>query len=166
MRMHTSVKLSRRPAMVPVTFVLVLTVAALTAHAASWNGIEPLKTRRDEVIKILGSPIAENTDGVMRFNVVGGSVQVSFVNDQFVKAKRLRPDLAGTVLEIVLQHEHSSDTPETLKLASNHAFVRDEAKGTVVFRNMKEGLIYTFINGMLRTTRYTFADDQLNKARR
>ena len=164
--MHTSAKSLRRSTIPAITFGLVLTLAGISARAASWNGIEPLRTRRDEVIKILGSPVAENTDGVMRFNVVGGSVQVSFVNDQFVKAKRLRPDLAGTVLEIVLQHEHSSDTPETLKLAENHAFVRDQTKGTVVFRNMKEGLIYTFINGILRTTRYTFADDQLNKARR
>jgi hypothetical protein len=31
---------------------------------------------------------------------------------------------------------------------------------------MKEGLIYTFIDGSLRTTRYTFADEQLTKARR
>jgi hypothetical protein len=164
--MHTTVKTLRRSCLAAITFVFALILPGLTAHAASWNGIEPLRTRRDEVIKILGAPAGESPDGVMRFNVVGGSVQVSFVNDQFVKAKRLRSDLAGTVLEIVLQHEHSSDTPETLKLASNHSFVRDETKGTTVFRNMKEGLIYTFINGMLRTTRYTFADDQLNKARR
>jgi hypothetical protein len=165
-RMHTTVKTLRRSCMAAITLVLALTLPALTAHAASWNGIEPLRTRRDEVIKILGAPTGESPDGVMRFNVQGGSVQVSFVNDQFVKAKKLRADLAGTVLEVVLQHEHSSDTPETLKLASNHSFVRDEQKGTLVFRNMKEGLIYTFINGLLRTTRYTFADDQLNKARR
>jgi len=164
--MHTTVKTSLRSGVAAIGFVLALTLSGMTAHAAAWNGIEPLKTRRDEVIKILGAPTGESTDGIMRFNVVGGSVQVSFVNDQFIKAKRLRPDLAGTVLEIVLQHEHSSDTPETLKVTSNHAFVRDETKGTTIFRNMKEGLIYTFINGMLRTTRYTFADDQLNKARR
>ncbi|HEX3142615.1 MAG TPA: hypothetical protein VHQ64_01500, partial [Pyrinomonadaceae bacterium] len=65
-----------------------------------------------------------------------------------------------------LQHEHSSDTPETLKIKENHSFVRDESKGTIIFRNMKEGLIYTFIDGSLRTTRYTFADEQLTKARR
>jgi len=164
--MQTTVKLYLRSGMTAITFFLALTLSGIRAQAASWNGIEPFRTRRDEVVKILGAPTGESPDGVMRFNVVGGSVQVSFVNDQFVKAKRLRSDLAGTVLEIVLQHEHSSDTPETLKLASNHAFVHDETKGTLVFRNMKEGLIYTFINGMLRTTRYTFADDQLNKARR
>jgi hypothetical protein len=164
--MHTIVKTILRSGLAVLAFVLALTLAGLNAHAASWNGIEPLKTRRDEVIKILGAPAGESPDGVMRFNVMGGSVQVSFVNDRFVKAKKLRSDLDGTVLEIVLQHDRSSDTPETLKLTGNHSFVRDETKGTTVFRNMKEGLIYTFINGMLRTTRYTFADDQLNKARR
>jgi hypothetical protein len=148
-----------------IVFIALL-VGSATVHAAPWNGIEPLKTRRDEVIKKLGTPLGESPDGVLRFNVMGGSVQVSFVNERFVSAKRLKPDLAGTVLEIVLQHEKSSDTPESLKLADNRSFVRDETKATTIFRNMKEGLIYTFIGGILKTTRYTFADDQLNKARR
>lgn len=149
-----------------IVFLFSLLVGSATVHAAPWNGIEPLKTRRDEVIKKLGTPLGESRDGVLRFNVMGGSVQVSFVNERFVAAKRLKPDLAGTVLEIVLQHEKSSDTPESLKLAENRSFVRDETKATTIFRNMKEGLIYTFIDGILKTTRYTFADDQLNKARR
>jgi hypothetical protein len=136
------------------------------ANAAPWNGIEPFKTRRDEVVKILGAPISESPDGVARFKVMGGSVQVSFVNERFVTAKRLKPDLVGTVLEVVLQHEKSSDTVESLKLAESKSFVRDESKGSIIFRNMKEGLIYTFIDGALKTTRYTFADDQLGKARR
>ena len=88
-----------------------LILSSSSASAAPWNGIEPLKTRRDEVIKKLGAPLGETPDGVLRFNVMGGSVQVRFVNESFVKAKKLRPDLVGTVLEIVLQHEHSSDTP-------------------------------------------------------
>jgi hypothetical protein len=149
-----------------IVFLFSLFVGSATVHAAPWNGIEPLKTRRDEVVKKLGTPLGESPDGVLRFNVMGGSVQVSFVNERFVAAKRLKPDLAGTVLEIVLQHEKASDTPESLKLAENHSFVRDETKATTIFRNMKEGLIYTFIDGILKTTRYTFADDQLDKARR
>jgi hypothetical protein len=161
--MNTAAKLFVRLSLVSFCAVI---LASSTVKAASWNGLEPLKTTRDEVIKKLGNPVSETTDGIMRFNVMGGSVQVNFVSDQFVKAKRLRPDLVGTVLEIVLQHEHSSDTPETLKLKDNHSFVRDEAKGTIIFRNMKEGLIYTFIDGSLRSTRYTFADEQLTKARR
>jgi hypothetical protein len=151
-------------------FLAVLTGLILSssssASASPWNGIEPLKTRRDEVIKKLGAPLGESPDGVLRFNVMGGSVQVRFVNESFIKSKKLRPDLAGTVLEIVLQHEHSSDTPESLKLADNHSFVKDESKGTTIFTNLKEGLIYTFIDGSLRTTRYTFANEQLTKARR
>lgn len=142
-----------------------LMLGSASVKAAAWNGLEPLKTRRDDVIKKLGAPAAESGD-VLRFNVMGGSVQVSFVSERFVNAKKLRTDLVGTVLEIVLQHEHSSDTPESLKLAENHSFVKDESKGTTIFRNMKEGLIYTFIDGSLRTTRYTFADEQLTKARR
>src|ERR1041384_1348282 len=141
-------------------------ISAQTAFAASWNGIEPFKSTRADVIKILGKPVGESTDGVLRFNVMGGTVQVSFVSDNFLQAKKLRPDLVGTVLEIVLQHENSSDTPVTMKLMDNKAFVRDETKTTTIFRDMKDGIIYTFMNDKLRSTRYTFADSQLSRARR
>ena len=161
--MKPAVKLFSR---LSVVALFALFIGSSSVSAAPWNGIEPLKTRRDEVIKKLGAPAGESPDGVLRFNVMGGSVQVSFVNEKFVAAKRLRADLVGTVLEIVLQHERSSDTPESLKLADNHSFVKDASKATTIFRNMKEGLIYTFIDGSLRTTRYTFADEQLTKARR
>ncbi len=147
---------------------LVLACMSLTrdVSAASWQGIEPFKTRRAEVLQILGVPISESADGVLRFSVSGGSVQVSFVNEKFVTAKRLRPDLAGTVLEVVLQHEHSSETAESMNLPKNKGFVRDEMPNVVVFRNIKDGIVYTFIDGRLKTTRYTFADGQLGRARR
>ena len=154
-----------------VTASLVLGVLACMsppreANAASWQGIEPFKTHRAEVLQILGTPISESADGVLRFSVSGGSVQVSFVNEKFVTAKKLRPELAGTVLLIVLQHEHSSETPESMNLPKNKGFVRDEARTIVIFRNIKDGIVYTFIDGRLKTTRYTFADSQLSRARR
>jgi hypothetical protein len=146
--------------------VFALLLISERVDAASWNGIEPFKSRRADVIQILGQPVGESPDGAMRFAVMGGSVQISFVNDKFVAAKKLRPDLAGTVLEIVLQHEHSSDTPESLKLLSNRSFTRDETQSSLIFRNPKDGIAYTFLQGTLRTTRYTFADGQLSRARR
>jgi hypothetical protein len=147
---------------------ILLVIAGLcqSASAASWNGIEPFKSRRDDVIRILGKPISETAEGALRFTVMGGSVQVSFVDEKFVTAKKLKPELAGTVLQIVLQHEASSDTPESMKLSANKSFVKDKTAASTVFRNMKEGIIYTFIGGKLTTTRYSFADDQLGKARR
>jgi hypothetical protein len=152
---------------VSVLFVVLACTSLLRdAQAASWQGIEPFKTHRAEVLQILGTPISESADGVLRFSVSGGSVQVSFVNEKFVTAKRLRPDLAGTVLEIVLQHEHSSETPESMNLPKNKAFVRDVDRTIVIFRNIKDGIVYTFIDGRLKTTRYTFADSQLSRARR
>ena len=164
--MKRAAKLSSRYGVIAIVFVTALIFSSAPARAAAWNGIEPLKSRRDEVIKILGAPVGESPEGVMRFNVMGGSVQISFVNDKFVNTKKLKPELAGTVLEIVLLHERSSDTPETLKLLNNHAFTHDETRTSKIFRNIKEGIIYTFVDGMLRSTRYTFADDQLAKARR
>src|SRR6266576_4579962 len=117
--------------------LLALILSSASVSAEPWNGIEPLKTVREDVIKKLGAPLGESADGVLRFNVMGGSVQVRFVNEKFVNAKKLRPDLVGTVLEIVLQHEHSSDTPETLKLLNNHVYIRDETKTSTIFRNIK-----------------------------
>jgi len=157
------------PASLVVAGVVVL-LAAITltgdASAATWHGIEPFKTRRPEVLQILGTPISETADGVLRFGVSGGSVQVSFVDEKFVTAKKLRPELAGTVLQIVLQHEHSSETPESMKLLNNKDFIRDEVRNIAIFRNPKDGIVYTFIEGQLKTTRYTFADSQLGRARR
>ena len=149
-----------------VVSVLICAILATDVYAASWNGIEPFKSRREDVTKILGQPISESADGVLRFNVTGGSIQVSFVNQKFVTAKRLRPALAGTVLEIVLQHEHSSDTAESMNLPKNRDFIRDDMRNISVFRNIKDGIVYTFIDGSLKTTRYTFADGQLGRARR
>ena len=161
--------IAHRPASLVVASLLVL-LAGITlaseAHAATWQGIEPFKTRRPDVLQILGTPISETADGVLRFGVSGGSVQVSFVDQKFVTAKKLRPELAGTVLQIVLQHEHSSETAESMKLLNNKNFVRDEVRNIAIFRNPKDGVVYTFIDGLLKTTRYTFADSQLGRARR
>jgi hypothetical protein len=149
-----------------VVTMLVCAGFATEVSAASWNGIEPLKTRRDEVLKVLGQPISESADGVLRFSVSGGSIQVSFVDKKFVTTKKLQPELEGTVLQIVLQHEHSSDTAESMNLLKNRDFIRDDMRNISTFRNPKDGLVYTFIDGSLKTTRYTFADSQLGKARR
>src|SRR3977135_1434355 len=134
-----------------VVSVLICAILATDVDAASWNGIEPFKSRREDVTKILGQPISESADGVLRFNVTGGSIQVSFVNQKFVTAKRLRPALAGAVLEIVLQHEHSSDTAESMNLPKNRDFIRDDMRNISVFRNIKDGIVYTFIDGSLKT---------------
>ena len=85
--MNTAAKLSGRLAIV---ILLLPFVMPSIISAAPWNGIEPFKTRRDDVIKKLGAPIGESADGVARFKVMGGSVQVSFVNERFVTAKKLK----------------------------------------------------------------------------
>lgn len=157
------------PALLLRTILLVSVFAgagfATNASAASWNGIEPFKTRRDGVLKIMGPPVSEGADGALRFNVSGGSIQISFVDKKFVANKKLLPELEGTVLQIILQHQQSSDTPESMKLKQKD-FIRDANGNVLVYRNPKDGLVYTFIDGSLKTTRYTFADTQLGRARR
>jgi hypothetical protein len=142
-----------------------LLAVSVNASAGSWHGIEPLKTRRADVLKILGTPVKEAADGPLTFPVMGGTVTVFFVDQNLVRAKRLRADVVGTVLQIVLQHENSSDTPDTLDLPKNNNYTREDAKGAVIFRDLKEGIVYTFMNGKLKTTRYTFSENQISRAR-
>jgi hypothetical protein len=156
----------RRATAVLIVTLLALASSAKYANAASWNGIEPFRSRRDDVTQIMGKPASEGTDGVLRFSVAGGTVLVNFVDEKFIANKKLRPELLGTVLEIVLQHEHSSDTPESMTLLKNKEFVRDEIQNASIFRSNKTGIVYTFVDGKLRTTRFTFSEAQLGRARR
>lgn len=156
--------ITRRSAvlLVAIAFILI----ASSVRASSWQGIEPFKSRRDDVLRILGTPINGSQNGPLTFKVMGGTVSVSFVDQTFVRTKHLRPEVEGTVLQIILQHENSSDTPESMKLADNRNFTRDETKTAVVFRNLKDGIVYTFFDGTLKTTRYTFSEAQISRARR
>jgi hypothetical protein len=93
-------------------------------------------------------------------------VTVTFVTARFVAAHKLHPELEGTVLQIVLQHEKSSETPESMLLAANSNFKRQDVQAGTIFLNQKEGLTYTFVNGQLKTTRYSASAAQLGKARK
>ncbi len=154
-----------------LTFVAVLAcllVGLETARAAEWHGIEPLKSRRADVERELGQPIQTESSATnsLNFKVAGGMVTVTFVDAKFVQTKKLSPDIEGTVLLIVLRHDNSSDTPESLALANKSGFTREEKDGMIVFYNQKEGITYTFINGRLKTTRYAPATEQLLRAQR
>ena len=72
----------------------------------------------------------------------------------------------GTVLQIVLQHQSAQDTPESLNLVTNKAFKR-EAQGNVEkYTDEKDGLIYTFVESRLKTTRYAYSMDRLARIQR
>jgi hypothetical protein len=135
------------------------------ATAATWKGLEPFVSKRADVEKALGRPVSEGANGSLNFAVMGGTVSVSFVDAHFVRSKKLRPEVEGTVLQIILQHESSSDTPESMNLVKNRDFVRDKTKEALIYRNLKEGIVYTFIEDRLRTTRYTFSEKQISSAR-
>ena len=146
--------------------VIMLLFCTSAVSAGSWQGIEPFKSRRADVLQKLGTPISGNPGGPLTFKVQGGTVSVSFVDQNFVRTKKLRPDVEGTVLQIILQHENSSDTPESMDLPRNKAFTREETRNALIFRDLKEGIVYTFLSGKLKTTRYTFSDNQISRARR
>jgi hypothetical protein len=145
-----------------------LLVQTRSARAAGWNSIEPLKSRRADVERILGRPLEDHPGqtGTLRFKVMGGIVTVTFVNARFIANKKLYPELEGTVLEIVLQHERSSETPETMSLTKNKDFTRQDMQGGSIFINQKDGITYTFLDGRLRTTRFSPAAEQLVRARK
>jgi hypothetical protein len=137
--------------------------------ATSWNGIEPLKSRRADVERILGKPITDKpgNNGTLQFNVAGGVVTIAFVDARFVASKKLQPELEGTVRQVVLQHTNSNDTPESLNIASNSNFERqDGAGGITIFRNLKDGIAYTFMNGKLKHTYFTPSQEEWTKAQK
>src|SRR5205085_3119299 len=123
----------------------------------------PLKSRRVGVERELGKPLTDTpgASGALHFKVAGGMVTVMFVSAKFVETKKLAPEYEGTVLEVVLQHENAQDTSDSLGLTKNDDFERDESGTVAVYRNLKDGVAYTFINGRLRTTRYAPAAEQL-----
>ncbi|HEX8888050.1 MAG TPA: hypothetical protein VF779_02680 [Pyrinomonadaceae bacterium] len=159
---------ARRVILSAIISLASLIILSQSVSAMSWNGIEPLKSRRADVERILGKPIVDQPgeEGTLNFKVNGGKVTITFVSARFVANKKLDQHLEGTVLEIVLQHDNSSDTPETLNITSNSKFERQDTAGGTSFRNQKDGIVYTFVNGRLKTTRFTPTTSELGRARK
>ena len=145
--------------------IIALAFCSSAVKAAPWHGLEPFKSRRADVLQALGKPLSDPFGGPLTFKILGGTASVSFVDANFVRTKKLQPELEGTVLQIILQHESSSDTPDSMGLLKNRAFTREETKNALIFRNLKEGVVYTFLSGKLKTTRYTFSENQISRAR-
>jgi hypothetical protein len=146
-----------------VAVVVCLLACGQGVRAAEWHGLEPLKSRRADVERELGQPIQRELSAAnsLNFKVAGGIVTVTFVTAKFAQAKKLPPSVEGTVLLIVLQHENSSDTPESVGLVNKSGFTREEKGVMAVYTNQKDGITYTFFNGRLKTTRYAPSTDQL-----
>ena len=151
------------PQAVLVMFVCALCFSASPASAAAWHGLEPLKSRRADVLRELGPPV-QDTPSELTFKVAGGTVKVTFATPKFVATKKLAADYEGTVLLIVLQHTAARDTPDTLGLKGKDNFELEEKGVVAVYRNLKDGVAYTFLNGRLHTTRYAPGAEQLVRA--
>ena len=148
------------PGKVGIVVILAIAVVASTVRAASWKGIDPLKTRRADVIRILGKPASENAaDSSMRFSTPEGVATVSFVTQDFGALKGWDPALVGTVVQILLQHENSKETAKSLGLEGNRKLDREVRGDLVFYRDRKEGIIRIFDkSGKLATTIYAPAD--------
>ncbi|HVG39729.1 MAG TPA: hypothetical protein VM870_10600 [Pyrinomonadaceae bacterium] len=153
-----------------VIFCGVLLCGALgdAVRAASWNNIEPLKSRREDVERSLGKPIAsEASEGdALRFKVNGGTVIITFVTPKFIAAKKLAPEYEGTVLQIALQHDGASATAEALNLSKDDEFTSQTQQNVTVYTNARKGLIYTFVDGKLKTSWFNASAEQLARASR
>jgi hypothetical protein len=157
-----------RSAAVILAAVVSLLLSAQNGRAATWKGLEPFVSKRADVEKVLGAPVQDrlSEDGTMKFNVSGGTVTIFFVTPKFVAAKKLSPELEGTVLQIVLSHDHATDTPESMSLVSNKAFKRQTGGLVQVFTDEKGGTVYTFVDNHLKTTRYAYSSEQLSRIQR
>jgi hypothetical protein len=151
-----------RKAAVMAVLICLLAGGAQATSAAEWHNLTPLKSRRADVERELGKPLqADTASGALNFKVAGGQVTVTFVTAKFAQTKKLPPGAEGTVLLIVLQHDNSSDTPESIGLANKSGFTREEKDVMTVYTNQRDGITYTFFNGRLKTTRYAPSTDQL-----
>ncbi len=147
---------------------LVILSWAGDVSAASWKGLEPFVSKRADVERVLGVPVADRfaEDGTLEFNVSGGKVTIFFVTPKFVAAKRLPERYTDTVLQIVLQHERAVDTPESMNLVKNSAFEHRHDKAVDLYLEPKEGIAYTFVDSRLKTTRYSYSSQQLARVQR
>ena len=145
----------------------VLMLASQEARAATWKGLEPFVSKRADVERVLGKPEADRlaTNGTLHFKQPGGAVTISFVTPKFIAARKLAPALEGTVLLIVVQHTSSTDTPESLNLVNNPDYEKVASGPTQVYTNPKDGIYYTFVESRLKTTRYSYSEEQLRTSK-
>jgi hypothetical protein len=146
---------------------VVLAFAPQETRAAAWKGLEPFVSKRADVERVLGKPTADRlaTDGTLRFDLPDGAVTVSFVTPKFIAARKLSPALEGTVLQMVVQHATSTATPESLKLVGNPDYEKVASGPTQVYTNPKDGIYHTFVENRLKTTRYSYSEEQLRTSK-
>jgi hypothetical protein len=163
-RMSNTNRLYVRGAFFGIALASFLFLLTQPAQAASWKGLEPFISKRADVERVLGRHTKMLQDGALQFNGQDGLVSVYFVTPKFVASKKLSPELEGTVLQIIIQHQSgAADTPESLNLVKNSSFKRSEDKGVSVFTNTKDGISYTFVDSRLKTTRYFYSVEQVSR---
>ena len=148
-------------AVLAAAFAMLL-LASPETPAATWKGLEPFVSKRADVERILGKPTEDRLakDGTLHYELREGPVTVSFVTARFIAVKKLSPALEGTVLQILVQHPTSAATPESLNLVKNPDYEQQASGPTQVYTNPKDGIYYTFVESRLKTTRYSYSEEQ------
>jgi hypothetical protein len=86
----------------PLIVVAIVLIAAAPASARGWRGIEPLRSTRADVVRLLGQP-AEERDGYMQYELESETVSIRLTTEGVPRSECALGVRPGTVASISVE---------------------------------------------------------------
>ena len=137
------------------SLLLLLFVGSI--YAKSWRGIEPLKSTRSDVIKLLGNPTHLQWNYRDYFILENETVTFSWIDPTCAKKFPVQPDSEITSDDLVLSISVAQKTPIQLKelqLNDSVVYFADCFGGGCTFIDDKSGFMYHESKGEVTSHSY------------